>query len=414
MKTIRLILISLSVLLFSCSDDETSNGQALFAVPEVKSLSEIRDNVDVLAARQTNSDGKIYVAQQYIFYIAQESGVHVFDNSNPQSPQNIAFLNIEGVHDIAVKGDRLYADNYIDMLVFDISDMQNITLVQTLQNVFEFYPEDPETAEFYDYTINADSGEIIVGFTLETRDRPNEGGIIMANDALDNFSGAAESAGVGTGGSYARFQIKNDALYAVETYNLNVFNIENPENAFFDKEIYMTEWFGGGEFETLFRQKDYLFVGSTTGMFVVDAHDEFNPYFLSGFSHATACDPVVVDGTTAYITVRGGTTCGAIEDQINVIDVNDMANPTLLSSYMIDQPYGLGVNENLLYVCTGTGGLKVFNAENSILTLENSYSDNVTDVIPLPSHLIAVGPNTIYQYNYGSNATLTPISVTSF
>ena len=110
-------------------------------------------------------------------------------------------------------------------------------------------------------------------------------------------------------------------------------------------------------------------------MYIVNAQDEFNPYFVSGFSHATACDPVVVFANTAYITVRGGSTCGAIEDQVNVIDITNIENPTLISTYLLNQPFGLGIKNNVLYVCAD-GNLNVFNATNSTeLTLENTYED---------------------------------------
>ena len=320
MKKIYLLpLFVLSFLSISCDNDNVDN-QAKFAVPIIKSLAEIRSDVAVNAARQTQSDGKIYVADNYLFYIAQESGVHVFDNTNPAAPQNIAFINLDGVHDISVKGNYLYADNFMDLLVFDITDIENITLVRTIENSVVFYPTYPEEAEFYDYTVSPTGDEIVTGFTIEMRDRLEGQELIFASDALASFQSSNISQ-VGTGGSYARFQIKNNALYTIDSYKLNVFNISDPINAFFDKEVYMSQWFGGGEFETLFIQKDFLFVGSTTGMYTVNAEDEFNPYFVSGFSHATACDPVVVFGNTAYITVRGGSSCGAIEDQINVIDV---------------------------------------------------------------------------------------------
>lgn len=416
MKTIQLILISCFAVLFtSCDPDENTTGEkALFAVPVVQSLEQIRSSVGILPAKQTQSDGKIYVADNYLFYIAAEEGVHIYDNSDPSAPVNIAFLNIEGVHDIAVKGERLYADNYVDMVVFDISDPQHITVVQTVPNAINFYPKYPQQAEYYDYTVNAGPGELVTGFTIESRERPTPEVITLANGAMEDFAAAGNAAGVGTGGSYARFQIHGNALYTIESWQLNVFNIANADSAFYDKAVYMTEWFGGGEFETLFSQKEFLFVGSTTGMFVINATDEFNPYFMSGFSHATACDPVVVNENTAYITVRGGTSCGAIQDQVNVIDITDMANPTLTSTYLLDQPYGLGVRQNTVYVCCGTQGLKIFNAEGGTLTLENSYADNVTDVIPLASHLIAVGPNTIRQYSYGADYTLQPLSVVNF
>lgn len=404
------LFFTLALFTTSCDKDDDNGGLAKFAVPTVKSLAEIRSNVSVTNARATQSNGKIYVAEHYLFYIAQESGVHVFDNTNPSAPQNIAFINLSGVHDIAVKGNYLFADNFVDLLVFDISDIQNITLVRTVPNSIAFFPEYPEDAEYYDYTTEPSQDEIITGFTVEMRNRPQGQEIVMANDALANFE-SASGGNVGVGGSMARFQINNNALYTIDSYKLNVFNITDPAAAFFDKEVFMTQWFGGGEFETLFIQKDFLFVGSTTGMYTVNAEDEFNPFFVSGFAHATACDPVVVFGNTAYITVRGGSTCGAIEDQINVINVTDIANPTLLSTYYLNEPYGLGIKNGVLYVGCGTNGLKIFNAANSAgLVLANSYANNVKDVIPLDSHLITVGDNTITQYSYGPNFTLILLS----
>jgi hypothetical protein len=398
----------------SCNqDDDRSTETAKFAVPVIKSLNALRSNISVTSAQQTNADGKIYIAENLLFYVAQESGIHVFDNSNPSNPENKAFINLEGVHDIAVKGNYLYADNFVDLVVFDISDISNIEVVRVAENVISFYPIYPDDAEFYAYDVNPSEGEIMVGFRIENRERPSEEYTIWSLDALANFE-SANGGNVGTGGSYAKFQINNNALYTVESYNLKVFNITNPTETFYDKTVYMTEWMGGGVFETLFKQKEFLFVGSTNGMYIVNAFDEFNPYFVSGFAHATACDPVVVQGNTAYITVRGGSNCGSIEDQVNIIDITNIQNPTLISTYLLNQPYGLGIKDDVLYVCAN-GNLNVFDATNSTeLTLENTYEDEVKDVIALDTHLIAVGINKIIQYNYGENHTLEVMSVVNF
>jgi hypothetical protein len=412
-KMLPLMTACLLLFLSSCSSDDDSRGTALFAVPIVKSLTGIRDGVSISAARQTNSDGKIYVSEDYVFYIAKEEGVHIFNNQDPANPVNMSFINIDGVHDIAVKGHYLYADNFIDLLVFDIADINNITLVKTIQNAIEFTAVFPMEVDYYDYMVQPGPGEIVTGYKKEMKSIPKEQFQNLYDDAFAEAAGGAND--VGTGGSYAKFQINDNALYTLDYYSMNVFNIAVPEQTVFDKKVYMDQWFGGGAFETLFKRKDFLFVGSTSGMFVVDASDEFNPVFISGFSHATACDPVVVNEDLAYITVRGGTSCGAIEDQVNVIDISDINNPTLLSTTLLNQPYGLGINENTLYVCCGNEGLKVFNATNSnALSLENTYPGNLIDVIPMPSHLIAVGPNKIEQYAYGPNFTLVPISTVNF
>ena len=122
MKTFKIgiVLLLSSIYLASCQKEPVET--ALFAVPQIKKMADIRASVGVKLAQSTDSDGKIYVTENQLFYIAQESGVHIFNNENPQSPVNIAFLAIEGVHDIAVKGNYLFADNFVDLLVFDISN----------------------------------------------------------------------------------------------------------------------------------------------------------------------------------------------------------------------------------------------------------------------------------------------------
>jgi len=416
MSTLRISLACLFVLLFSsCSTDDDDSKKALFAVPIIKSLASVRSSISVSQSRRTNSEGKIYVAKNYLFYIAKEGGVHIFDNHNPASPLNIAFINIAGVHDIAVKGNFLYADNFIDLLVFDISNIQNITLVRTVENVISFAPTYPSNAEFYDYNRIINPDEIITGYRLEYRDFPQGNEYFLTCDATASFLSSNIAGTIGTGGSYARFQINRNALYTLDNYRLNVFNISNPVTTFYDKSIFMTQWINAGEFETLFIQKDYLFVGATSGMHVIDATDEFNPAFISGFSHATGCDPVFIYGNLAYVTVRGGSFCGPIQDQINVINISDILNPVLVSTYLLNQPYGVGIKNNALYVGCGSQGLKIFNTDNPTqLLFQNSYTEPITDVIPLDSHLITVGPNKIIQYNYGANFTLQQISVLNF
>ena len=63
----------------------------------------------------------------------------MIDNTNPASPQNIAFIDIPGNLDIAIKGNIMYADNYADLLTIDISDMQNPNLTCRDEEVFNYH-----------------------------------------------------------------------------------------------------------------------------------------------------------------------------------------------------------------------------------------------------------------------------------
>ena len=422
-KILPLVLVAIMCLqLTNCNTDDVSNellDPVAVTVPVIKSKSEIRNSIQVKAAQPTNSDGKIYVYNDLLFYIAQNSGIHIFNNQNPENPQNIIFIQLEGVHDISVKNDILYADNFMDLVVFDISNVSDIQLVNVEEDMLLYYATFPEDSLYYQsniYTSNED--EFVAEYTtiyIERTEVENNPEMFWNSFSIFESDILAFDAGIniGTGGSYAKFQIYNNALYTIDDYKLNTFNITDYNSISKVSETWLGGWFGG-ELETTFILKDYMFIGATNGMHIVGLQDEFNPIYTSSFTHSTGCDPVVVEGNTAYITVRGGNSCGAIEDQVNVIDITDINTPIEHSTYFLSNPYGLGIKNHILYVCNDNG-INVFDAQNpNEIMLQNTIETTSKDVIPLSSHLIAVGDNVIHQYNYTDNFGLELISTLQF
>lgn len=422
-KILPLVLVAIMCLqLTNCNTDDVSNellDPVAVTVPVIKSKSEIRNSIQVKAAQPTNSDGKIYVYNDLLFYIAQNSGIHIFNNQNPENPQNIIFIQLEGVHDISVKNDILYADNFMDLVVFDISNVSDIQLVNVEEDMLLYYATFPEDSLYYQsniYTSNED--EFVAEYTtiyMERTEVENNPEMFWNSFSIFESDILAFDAGIniGTGGSYAKFQIYNNALYTIDDYKLNTFNITDYNSISKVSETWLGGWFGG-ELETTFILKDYMFIGATNGMHIVGLQDEFNPIYTSSFTHSTGCDPVVVEGNTAYITVRGGNSCGAIEDQVNVIDITDINTPIEHSTYFLSNPYGLGIKNHILYVCNDNG-INVFDAQNpNEIMLQNTIETTSKDVIPLSSHLIAVGDNVIHQYNYTDNFGLELISTLQF
>jgi hypothetical protein len=137
-------------------------------------------------------------------------------------------------------------------------------------------------------------------------------------------------------------------------------------------------------------------------MYIYDITSPETPTFVSEFQHGTACDPVVVDGDYAYVTLRGGNNCGALESGLFIVDISSITAPELKTIYPMDEPYGLGVKDEKLFVCDGTSGLKVYDKTNiEELVLLDHFEDIVTfDVIPLEDHLLMVGEEVLYQYEY--------------
>ncbi|WP_067035583.1 LVIVD repeat-containing protein [Allomuricauda sp. CP2A] len=406
MKTKIAVLLAFTTLFFiSCDQDDTNGEYADYVVarPLVISKAEFATSVAIIAPQPIHESGKVYTYKDYIFINDKYQGIHVIDNSNPQQPVKIAFITIPGNVDISVKEDYLYADSLMDLVVLDISNINDIEVVNRLEDVLYstiFFPFEADLVESDD--IDYDS-EMIIGWetTTERRlisevDERNTGGVFMEDFALANDAGS----GTGQGGSLARFKIVEDYLYAVDSHNINVFNIsdlENPQN--------LDDVYAGFDIETIFYNGTYLFLGSMRGMYIYDITDPAVPSFISEFQHGTACDPVVVDGDYAYVTLRGGNWCGATESGLFIVDISDIQNPELAVQYPLDGPYGLGIRDEKLFVCDGDSGLKVYDKTDVNDLIELNHFENIVtfDVIPLENHLIMVGDGVLYQYEYLDN-----------
>ena len=160
--------------------------------------------------------------------------------------------------------------------------------------------------------------------------------------------------------------------------------------------------FAGFDIETIFNRGDHLFLGSMRGMYIFDISNPAAPAFVSEFQHGTACDPVVVDGDYAFVTLRGGNGCGATESGLFIVDISDIHTPELLISYPMDEPYGLGIRGEQLFICDGASGLKVYDKSNVTDLQQLAVFDDVNpyDVIPLEDHLLMVGEGLLSQYRY--------------
>lgn len=87
-------------------------------------------------AKATESSGKIYTTGNYIFQSDLNKGIHIIDNRNKSQIKKIGFLKIPFSTEIAVKGNYLYTNNLNDLVVFNISDINNPQLVKRIENVF--------------------------------------------------------------------------------------------------------------------------------------------------------------------------------------------------------------------------------------------------------------------------------------
>jgi len=104
------------------------------------SYNQLRSAVKVVEPQSLNSVNRLLLNLDYIFANERNKGIHVIDNRVPESPELIAFIEIPGNQDIAVKDGVHYADSYIDLVSLDISDNQNtVEIVNArIEDVFPY------------------------------------------------------------------------------------------------------------------------------------------------------------------------------------------------------------------------------------------------------------------------------------
>ncbi|MEJ7779844.1 MAG: hypothetical protein WKF68_09640 [Daejeonella sp.] len=389
------------VLFSSCKDEVVRTRTYHTSIPFYLSVSDLRlQAVSLGEPEPLSAPGKIYTYGNYLLINELNEGIHIVDNTNPAAPRFVNFINIPGNIDLAVNSDVLYADSYVDLLAFDISDPARIHMVKRVEDVFD------------DQYSNRTKG-LILGYkdTVITQ---------VLKDGLNHFRNDSEGAfystgssnasqSYGTGGSTARFTLMNSNLYTVSNSKLKLFNVSDPGAPKFVNSINM-----GNGIETIFPYQNKLFIGSTTGMHIYNATDPSSPVKLSTYQHLTSCDPVVVQGKYAYVTLRSGNSCRLGTNLLDVLDIQDPTKPVLVSSFPMLNPHGLAINGNNLFICEGKNGLKAFNSsdpkgigQNQLSFLQNF---SAVDVIAGPKSLIVTGDNGIYQYDYTNPSNMKLLS----
>ncbi|MCY7351151.1 MAG: hypothetical protein LH606_10845 [Cytophagaceae bacterium] len=222
---------------------------------------------------------------------------------------------------------------------------------------------------------------------------------LLANCSGSSLSPKSESSAPanGVGGSMARFALMGNQLYTVDNATLHVFDVSQAANPVEGEKVKL-----GFGIETIFPYGDKLFIGSQTGMQIFDASKPAKPEFLSRFAHVVSCDPVVVQGNFAYVTLRGGTRCNRGVNRLDVVDVSNLRQPVQVFSLPMQNPHGLGVDGKTLFVGEGNLGLKVFDLTNPARPAQTRFLTDVKsfDVIPLRQVLLITGEDGLFQYDY--------------
>lgn len=405
MKT---IMSKFAVLLFvllafnSCSDKCFYFEDQTVYEPVLQPLSDIKNSFAIKEDYTIGKPGNIYSYGKYLLVGEKREGIHILDNTNPSNPIPLKFIQLKGNTNFAIVNNVILADNGPDLVSIDFSDLNNITLENREENV--------NTQNVQGDQFIVDYNPVVKKIKVDCESSGNNGGIMrQSSDA--SFSGESGGISTGKGGSMSKFAVIDNFLYIVNSSELLPFDVSAPKKPV--KHLKMG--LNNSNVETLFPYNSYLYMGTSNGVLIYNtATSKSTPSYVSMLQHVFGCDPVIVDKDFAFSTIRGGTACRTTNiSAINVYDVKNPAQSQIVRSMNLDEPYGLGIKEDLVFVCQGTKGLFVYNwdinAKN--LSLRHSYPEiHAFDVIVNGNILIVTADNGLFQFDISSKDNITYLS----
>lgn len=360
------------------------------------------------SGKEMQNTGIVYSYGKYILINEFQKGIHILDNENPDDVRQIGFIDIPGNTHFTIRNQILYANKMEDLLVLDVSSLEQPVQINRIEDIFPHnksqmtqkgiiaYYEKTEKTMTIDCNDHRYSSQIFTNNHWFYMDAAAESFVSNNLFHAKASAGSNPPPSVGIGGSMARFTTIGDQLFVLSDHQLEVVDISraaDPQSIGTVPVSFVAE--------TLFPFQDYLFIGTSNGMHIYSVSDHL-PEHISTMAHIQSCDPVITDGDYAYVTLRGGTTCGGFTNQLEAYDVKNVFSPSLIREYPMLQPHGLTKVNQDLYVCEGPYGWKKLDASepDNVSTTYFNEKHHAFDVIyTFQNTLIFIGEDGLYQYD---------------
>lgn len=392
-----------------CSNDLSEVVTYKINQPVFMDIDDFRNSVKVTSQAQHISRFRdVCIFENYIYLSEPQKGIHIIDNSNPSNPKNIGFIHIIGNSDISISNSTLYADSYIDLLSFDISNPSAPKLKERKMNVF---PEAMPSArnEFgYDYTpCHNPENKYKIVIDWELNEISEEVKYYGESDYSNNIYDPASQNQFNIK-QYQHFSIYNDLLYTVVKDTMRIFNLYTNENKLESKPINTIAI--GWNAKAIFNYNMYLYANTPSGLIRYSLENPIYPQYIDRISDISGNYDLIIEDNFIFASIR--------KNQVEVTDSNsgklvimDLHNPkSPLATYQMKNPRGITLTKQYLFICDN--GLKIYDRENlANIRLLATYNDiNGYHIFMYAKYLMVITTDGLYQYDYSNIQDLKLVS----
>ena len=133
----KIFYVIIALFLFSCEDEEIIVEGLAPVYISAEDFTKVYSSDTI----PFNNLGNIVISGNYIFINEKNLGIHVIDNNDPNHPNKVYFWRILGNREFLIKGNILYADNSVHLLVIDITDFANIKVLSYMEDLYIDSPD---------------------------------------------------------------------------------------------------------------------------------------------------------------------------------------------------------------------------------------------------------------------------------
>lgn len=180
-RPVAWVLLPVLLLVLASCDPFGRHGRDPEPVPEspkevdgwapVYNKDEANKQIKSMEPRTIDKGGKIYVKGDTLYQVESGKGIHVIVLKQPSNPQKVAFINVLGAQEIAIKDNMMYVNNMNDLVVLDITDVRAVKIADRITSVFHLVdPAHPPGTGYYE-CVDASKGEV-VGWEQKTLSYP--------------------------------------------------------------------------------------------------------------------------------------------------------------------------------------------------------------------------------------------------
>lgn len=129
-------LVAGSCIGFGVDDDGPVNMSQNYTA-QIMQRDVFESAVQLWPPQSVEKAGKIYISDNLMVVNDVNKGFHIYNYANPQAPVPVAFLQIPGATDLAMRNNKFYINQAVDLVTIEYDKVNNTMAIKARsENVF--------------------------------------------------------------------------------------------------------------------------------------------------------------------------------------------------------------------------------------------------------------------------------------